>query len=121
MIALASTERLAAGLVSALDAPARPRWPLDETAARLKPTHLAGRKGGQGVSALTSVGIVGGGAWGRRWPRSPAAPAWGDAVGARGGGGRSDQRAAGQSAVSRRRGARPGDLGDPGPGGCGRR
>ncbi len=45
MIALAGAERLAAGLVSALDAPARPRWPLDETAARLKPTHLAGRKG----------------------------------------------------------------------------
>jgi N6-L-threonylcarbamoyladenine synthase len=45
MIALAGAERLAAGLASPLDAPARPRWPLDETAARLRPTHLAGRKG----------------------------------------------------------------------------
>ncbi len=45
MIALAGGERLAAGLASPLDAPARPRWPLDETAARLRPTHLAGRKG----------------------------------------------------------------------------
>jgi N6-L-threonylcarbamoyladenine synthase len=45
MIALAGAERLALGLVDGLDAPARPRWPLDETAARLRPTHLAGRKG----------------------------------------------------------------------------
>jgi N6-L-threonylcarbamoyladenine synthase len=45
MIALAGAERLALGLTDGLDAPARPRWPLDETAARLRPTHLAGRKG----------------------------------------------------------------------------
>jgi N6-L-threonylcarbamoyladenine synthase len=45
MIALAGAERLALGLTDPLDAPARPRWPLDEAAARLRPTHLAGRKG----------------------------------------------------------------------------
>jgi N6-L-threonylcarbamoyladenine synthase len=45
MIALAGAERLALGLADGLDAPARPRWPLDEAAARLRPTHLAGRKG----------------------------------------------------------------------------
>jgi N6-L-threonylcarbamoyladenine synthase len=45
MIALAGAERLALGLTDDLDAPARPRWPLDEAAARLRPTHLAGRKG----------------------------------------------------------------------------
>ena len=45
MIALAGVERLALGLTDPLDAPARPRWPLDEAAARLRPTHLAGRKG----------------------------------------------------------------------------
>ena len=45
MIALVGAERLAAGLTDRLDAPARPRWPLDEMAARLRPTHLAGRKG----------------------------------------------------------------------------
>ncbi len=45
MIALAGAERLAGGLTSPLDAPARPRWPLDEEAARLRPTHIAGRKG----------------------------------------------------------------------------
>jgi N6-L-threonylcarbamoyladenine synthase len=45
MIALAGAERLALGLTDGLDAPARPRWPLDEAAARLRPTHLAGRKG----------------------------------------------------------------------------
>jgi N6-L-threonylcarbamoyladenine synthase len=45
MIALAGAERLAAGLTDDLDAVARPRWPLDEAAARLHPTHLAGRKG----------------------------------------------------------------------------
>ena len=28
-----------------LDAVARPRWPLDEAAARDNPTHLPGRKG----------------------------------------------------------------------------
>jgi N6-L-threonylcarbamoyladenine synthase len=45
MIALAGAERLAAGLTDGLDVVARPRWPLDEDAARLSPTHLAGRKG----------------------------------------------------------------------------
>ncbi len=45
MIALAGAERLALGLTDDLDAVARPRWPLDEAAARLHPTHVAGRKG----------------------------------------------------------------------------
>ena len=45
MIALAGAERLALGLVDGLGAVARPRWPLDEAAARLAPTHKAGRKG----------------------------------------------------------------------------
>ncbi|HWE47577.1 MAG TPA: tRNA (adenosine(37)-N6)-threonylcarbamoyltransferase complex transferase subunit TsaD [Caulobacteraceae bacterium] len=45
MIALAGAERLAAGLTSPLDAEARPRWPLDEAAARANPTHKPGRKG----------------------------------------------------------------------------
>jgi N6-L-threonylcarbamoyladenine synthase len=45
MIALAGAERLAEGLSDALDAPARPRWPLDEAAALERPTHAAGRKG----------------------------------------------------------------------------
>jgi N6-L-threonylcarbamoyladenine synthase len=45
MIALAGAERLAAGLTDDLDAVARPRWPLDEVAARARPTHVAGRKG----------------------------------------------------------------------------
>ena len=45
MIALAGAERLALGMTDALDAPARPRWPLDHIAARHSPTHVAGRKG----------------------------------------------------------------------------
>ena len=45
MIALAGAERLALGLTSPLDAEARPRWPLDEAAARSNPTHKPGRKG----------------------------------------------------------------------------
>jgi N6-L-threonylcarbamoyladenine synthase len=45
MIALAGAERLALGLTNALDAPARPRWPLDAAAALNNPTHPAGRKG----------------------------------------------------------------------------
>jgi N6-L-threonylcarbamoyladenine synthase len=45
MIALAGAERLALGLTDGLDAVARPRWPLDEAAARLNPTHVPGRKG----------------------------------------------------------------------------
>lgn len=45
MIALAGAERLRMGLVDDLDAPARPRWPLDEAAARDRPTHAPGRKG----------------------------------------------------------------------------
>ncbi len=45
MIALAGAERLALGLADDLDAPARPRWPLDEAAALANPTHIPGRKG----------------------------------------------------------------------------
>ena len=45
MIALAGAERLRAGLVDGLDVPARPRWPLDEEAARIAPVHKPGRKG----------------------------------------------------------------------------
>jgi N6-L-threonylcarbamoyladenine synthase len=45
MIALAGAERLALGLCDPLDAAARPRWPLDETAALARPTHTPGRKG----------------------------------------------------------------------------
>jgi N6-L-threonylcarbamoyladenine synthase len=45
MIALAGLERLALGLVDPLDAPARPRWPLDAEAAAARPMHAAGRKG----------------------------------------------------------------------------
>ena len=45
MIALAGAERLAAGMIDDLGAVARPRWPLDEAAARANPTHVPGRKG----------------------------------------------------------------------------
>ena len=45
MIALAGAERLAEGLTDGLDAPARPRWPLDAAAALSHPTHVPGRKG----------------------------------------------------------------------------
>ena len=45
MIALAGAERLALGLTDPLDAPARPRWPLDADAAATDPTHVPGRKG----------------------------------------------------------------------------
>lgn len=45
MIALAGAERLAAGFRDPMDAPARPRWPLDEAAALASPTHKPGRKG----------------------------------------------------------------------------
>jgi N6-L-threonylcarbamoyladenine synthase len=45
MIALAGAERLALGISDPLDAPARPRWPLDAAAAAANPSHLAGRKG----------------------------------------------------------------------------
>jgi N6-L-threonylcarbamoyladenine synthase len=45
MIALAGAERLALGQADPLDAPARPRWPLDEAAALSNPTHQPGRKG----------------------------------------------------------------------------
>ena len=45
MIALAGAERLALGISDPLDAPARPRWPLDAAAAAARPTHVAGRKG----------------------------------------------------------------------------
>jgi N6-L-threonylcarbamoyladenine synthase len=46
MIALAGAERLAAGICDTLEAPARPRWPLDELAAHTAPAFLRpGRKG----------------------------------------------------------------------------
>ncbi|QYF87120.1 tRNA (adenosine(37)-N6)-threonylcarbamoyltransferase complex transferase subunit TsaD [Brevundimonas sp. PAMC22021] len=45
MIALAGAERLALGLTSDIDAPARPRWPLDEARALSDPSHRPGRKG----------------------------------------------------------------------------
>ena len=48
MIALAGAERLAAGLMDEagdLGAGARPRWPLDETAAKLDPAYTTGRRG----------------------------------------------------------------------------
>lgn len=45
MIALAGSERLALGQSDGLDAPARPRWPLDAEAALSHPTHTPGRKG----------------------------------------------------------------------------
>ncbi|MFC3080150.1 tRNA (adenosine(37)-N6)-threonylcarbamoyltransferase complex transferase subunit TsaD [Phenylobacterium terrae] len=45
MIALAGAERLALGEAHPMDAPARPRWPLDEAAALASPTHVPGRKG----------------------------------------------------------------------------
>lgn len=45
MIALAGAERLQLGLVSDIDAPARPRWPLDEARALADPIHPTGRKG----------------------------------------------------------------------------
>jgi N6-L-threonylcarbamoyladenine synthase len=45
MIALAGAERLAVGLTDGLDFAARPRWPLDEAAAKASPTHTPGRKG----------------------------------------------------------------------------
>jgi len=45
MIALAGAERLALGQADPLDAPARPRWPLDQAAALSSPTHVPGRKG----------------------------------------------------------------------------
>jgi N6-L-threonylcarbamoyladenine synthase len=45
MIALAGAERMAVGFTDKLDAPARARWPLDEAAARARPSHRPGRKG----------------------------------------------------------------------------
>lgn len=45
MIALAGAERLRLGFIDDLSVPARPRWPLDEEAARLRPSHKPGRKG----------------------------------------------------------------------------
>ena len=49
MIALAGAERLAAGLVDGeagdLGAGARPRWPLDEAAAKASPVYATGRRG----------------------------------------------------------------------------
>ncbi len=45
MIALAGAERLKRGMTDGLDAPARPRWPLDEAAAARAPAMGGGRKG----------------------------------------------------------------------------
>lgn len=45
MIALAGAERLRLGFSDDLSFPARPRWPLDADAARLRPSHRPGRKG----------------------------------------------------------------------------
>jgi len=45
MIALAGAERLRLGFSDDLSFPARPRWPLDEAAAQLRPSHRPGRKG----------------------------------------------------------------------------
>lgn len=45
MIALAGAERIRLGFSDELDFAARPRWPLDEDAARLRPSHRPGRKG----------------------------------------------------------------------------
>ncbi len=45
MIALAGAERLKAGFSDSMDVAARPRWPLDEEGAQMRPTHKAGRKG----------------------------------------------------------------------------
>jgi N6-L-threonylcarbamoyladenine synthase len=45
MIALAGAERLRLGFSDVLSFPARPRWPLDDEAARLRPSHKPGRKG----------------------------------------------------------------------------
>ncbi len=45
MIALAGAERLRLGFSDDLSFPARPRWPMDEAAARLRPSHKPGRKG----------------------------------------------------------------------------
>ena len=45
MIAQAGLERLQAGRVDPLSAPARPRWPLDQSAARTAPASGSGRKG----------------------------------------------------------------------------
>ena len=45
MIALAGAERLAAGLIDGPDAPARPRWPLDQAAAANAPKSGFGKRG----------------------------------------------------------------------------
>ena len=45
MIALAGAERLRLGFSDELSVAARPRWPLDEAAAALHPSHRPGRKG----------------------------------------------------------------------------
>jgi len=45
MIALAGAERLAAGLIDGSDAPARPRWPLDQAAAAHAPKSGFGKRG----------------------------------------------------------------------------
>lgn len=46
MIALAGAERLRLGFSDDLSFPARPTWPLDEAAARSRPSHKPGPKKG---------------------------------------------------------------------------
>ncbi|MBR9825162.1 MAG: tRNA (adenosine(37)-N6)-threonylcarbamoyltransferase complex transferase subunit TsaD [Alphaproteobacteria bacterium] len=45
MIALAGLEKLERGAIDGLEAPARARWPLDESSAKLDPAIGSGRKG----------------------------------------------------------------------------
>ena len=45
MMGGAGADRLALGISAPLDAPARPRWPLDAAAALANPIHVHGRKG----------------------------------------------------------------------------
>jgi len=45
MIAWAGIERFRLGHRDGMDLAARPRWPLDQAAARSNPTHVPGRKG----------------------------------------------------------------------------
>jgi N6-L-threonylcarbamoyladenine synthase len=45
MVALAGAEYLRLGHTSGLDIGLRPRWPLDEAAARTKPAYVTGKKG----------------------------------------------------------------------------
>ena len=84
MIAWAGAERLALGLIDTLEAPARPRWPLDPGAER-----CVGRGSGM-------IGVIGGGAWGTALAQVMAAQEDVAPVGARGRGGGGDQSARGR-------------------------